>query len=1081
MSTTGLAKIHSPASADAFPRPRLFRRLDQLLRQPVVWVQAPAGYGKTTLAASYLEARGISPLWYQLDEGDADPASFFHYLDQAARQLTGAPKAPRVAVPRPEHLPELPLFARKAFRQLFAGLTTPGVLVFDNFQDLPDDAPLQGALAAAFEEIPPGINVLVISRQGPPPWLARLRANRHLSVLEAAELAFDRDETRALVASLGLPPLAASELEGLQRRYRGWCAGMILALQAGGGKTAAVGTLPEEVFDYLASEVFERLPVATQTLLLACALLPQISTAGAVAVSGQAGPAELLNELVQRHQFVTRTTSQPVLFQLHPLFREFLLRRGETSLDEQTHHSLQRRAADWLASEGWWPEAARLYARLGDYETIRELVREQAPALASQGRWGRLAAIIDCLPEGERHTPWLLYWQAQVAMQRDVAAARVQFERALESFRKDGDERGLCLAWAGNVDAVILAWDDFRPLDGLIDDMTARLRGAACTDPEAAARVAFGLFHALTYHRLGDPALPHWTAQVTDLMTQAPEADQRIAIACELVIHHSWMGDFAGAEQVLERTEALATDPAVSELQRIYWWHMRALMHWLHAEFAASLDALQRAEALAAQSGVRVFDFVLALLRSFLVLQTGSQREQERQIKRLHGLVGTFPGRMGQAHYHYVAGLAARLAGDGEAAHQHLLQSHAGASAIGIPFAEASSCIALARNLILLGRTDEARTWQAAARGHCEHIGSRFLDHAVALLNAELARAEGGDEQADGYLREALALGRAGGYFHYDWWLPEVMLAHGLRALELGIEVAFVQTLIHRHRLCPESPPLHLDHWPWPVRIHTLGRFGVQVDGETLRVEGQAGKRPLMLLKALVAFGGREVAEAHLSEALWPDAEGDSAHNAFTTTLSRLRKLLGADTLVVREGHLSLDPRRCWLDTWAFERALSTLEEALTRAAGEHVVTQAAQRVFALYHGEFLAREEPAGWQMAQRERLRLRLMHALKRLLAHHQQRHDCDAVLGLLERMLQLDPYEESLHRQLMRCHAGLGDRAEALAVYQRCHDLLHATFGIEPSQQTRQLHQRIREAGDTDLPHLCDTCQRPLASGA
>ena len=80
-----LAKLSRPRLFDALPRQRLFDRLDDARRHPVVWVVAPPGAGKTTLVASWLEQRRLPGLWYQVDPGDADPATFFHYLGLAER------------------------------------------------------------------------------------------------------------------------------------------------------------------------------------------------------------------------------------------------------------------------------------------------------------------------------------------------------------------------------------------------------------------------------------------------------------------------------------------------------------------------------------------------------------------------------------------------------------------------------------------------------------------------------------------------------------------------------------------------------------------------------------------------------------------------------------------------------------------------------------------------------------------------------------------------------------------------------------------------------------------------------------
>src|SRR5262249_32739330 len=79
-----LAKTTRPTVTGTVARPRLFRLLDQARRRPATWVWAPPGSGKTTLLATYLASRRLRSLWYQIDEGDADAASFFYYLGQAA-------------------------------------------------------------------------------------------------------------------------------------------------------------------------------------------------------------------------------------------------------------------------------------------------------------------------------------------------------------------------------------------------------------------------------------------------------------------------------------------------------------------------------------------------------------------------------------------------------------------------------------------------------------------------------------------------------------------------------------------------------------------------------------------------------------------------------------------------------------------------------------------------------------------------------------------------------------------------------------------------------------------------------------
>src|SRR5438034_4802613 len=106
------AKISRPKLYGALRRKRLFELLDRCRAHPLVWIAAPPGAGKTTLVASYLEERKVSPIWYQMDAEDGDPATFFYYLALAAARFTPRKRRP-LPLLRPEFLSDLPAFTRR--------------------------------------------------------------------------------------------------------------------------------------------------------------------------------------------------------------------------------------------------------------------------------------------------------------------------------------------------------------------------------------------------------------------------------------------------------------------------------------------------------------------------------------------------------------------------------------------------------------------------------------------------------------------------------------------------------------------------------------------------------------------------------------------------------------------------------------------------------------------------------------------------------------------------------------------------------------------------------------------------------
>src|SRR4029450_8246346 len=158
---------------------------------------------------------------------------------------------------------------------------------------------------------------------------------------------------------------------------------------------------------------------------------------------------------------------------------------------------------------------------------------------------------------------------------------------------------------------------------------------------------------------------------------------------------------------------------------------------------------------------------------------------------------------------------------------------------------------------------------------------------------------------------------------------PTTMAGVCARALEAGIEPDYVRGLVQKRGLVPESPPVEVEAWPWPLKILTLGRFEVLRNDEPVRFARKVQRKPLALLKALIAFGGRGVREELVMDALWPDAEGDAARVALASALHRLRGLLAREQAILRqEGRLSLDSRLCWVDVWAVDRLVGRAEDA---------------------------------------------------------------------------------------------------------------------------------------------------------
>ncbi len=165
-----------------------------------------------------------------------------------------------------------------------------------------------------------------------------------------------------------------------------------------------------------------------------------------------------------------------------------------------------------------------------------------------------------------------------------------------------------------------------------------------------------------------------------------------------------------------------------------------------------------------------------------------------------------------------------------------------------------------------LGKTGEALSLLTEARRiEGRHQCDRF-SFVRAILESIFQIEDGDAPGGVAKLREALQRGRELGQLGTHFWHPKFQAEFAARALREGIEVPYVQEMIRKNRLLPGPGDLDLEEWPWPVRIYTLGRFNLVVDGAPLPSARKTPQKPLQLLKALIALGGREVPEEQLSE-----------------------------------------------------------------------------------------------------------------------------------------------------------------------------------------------------------------------
>ena len=1068
-----LAKSTRPSCAGVFPRARLFKRIDKARSRPVIWIAGPPGAGKTVLVASYLEKRKLASLWYEIDETDADVASFFYHLEVAvaARARGKPPHLPRLT---PQHVAALSTFTRRYFEQLYAHLGKGFVVVFDGYQGLGPQSPLQEVISIALTIVPPGGSVILISRTEPPPPMTRLRANRALEVIGWRDLKLTEKESAAIAAQRGLA-LDTVRLHKLYEKTEGWAAGLILLLeQAAEGLWPTTEDLssPQLIFDYLAGEIFEKTDSTTREVLLTTASLPHMTAEMAQILSGRPDAAECLDHLYRNNYFVAlkQSTPEPV-YEYHPMMREFITARANAMLPRERRQSLQRRSAELLQAQGLVAEAVALARASADWERIADIIRHHARAMLDSGRSETLAQWVESLPKAfqDQH-PWTLYWIGVARTAASPRESRRAHERAFELFsvQQSPDLRGLLLTCSGAMDAILYELDDFSLLDRWIELMDRLLHDhSELVSGPLEARIACSLFTSMVLRQPHHPQIEYWAERAYRTSAAQADVNVRISVETRIALGVAYGGHFPNAWSIIEGVRDLAKSHLASGQSRTLLRLVEATYYMLTAQREECYAAVRAGIDLERAEGINVLSRQLLAYGAGGALAAGDLAAAQAFLKEAEALSGV-PARFDLCLHHLFSTWLAMRRHDTVRAYQQQKLALQMAVEVGCPVFEVLCRIASAHVLYEGGEQRAAWLQFQQIYDTARRIRNHFLEY-TGLLSYAYVALDSGRRPHSGMraLRQALAVGKPRNYLSFPLWRPEMLARLCGLALERGVEQDFVQKLIDARALELDAASSALLQWPWPLRVYTLGRFGVMKEGAWISFSGKAQRRPLDLLKVIVARGGREVSEERVIEALWPRIDGDSAHRSFTITLHRLRKLLGIERAVqLSDGKLSLDGRLVWVDAWAFEQATVRIQRMLhselgTASLDRSALAELSAKLVDHYAGPFLGSEPEQAWMLPLRDRLRQRFMRSVADVARHWETAGSAQLSIDLLERAIELDHASEGIYRFLMECYVRLGRRAEAVDTYSRCRRMLAAALNVAPSRETTALFETLTQA--------------------
>src|SRR6266496_5135678 len=213
--------------ADLLPRSQLLGRLEQAASHDVVLISTPAGFGKTTLLASWANSTERPLAWLSLDPDDNDPGRFWRYIIAAVDRVHNGIGEQALSLLNASAHPTLKAIVTALLNEL-AARPDELVLVLDDYNLIVSLA-VHDSLAFLLEHLSPNLHLVISSRSDPPIPLARFRARGQLAELRAADLRFTFEEAAAFLRNLWGLDLPAESIAALETRTEGWVTGLQLA------------------------------------------------------------------------------------------------------------------------------------------------------------------------------------------------------------------------------------------------------------------------------------------------------------------------------------------------------------------------------------------------------------------------------------------------------------------------------------------------------------------------------------------------------------------------------------------------------------------------------------------------------------------------------------------------------------------------------------------------------------------------------------------------------------------------------------------------------------------------------------
>jgi LuxR family transcriptional regulator, maltose regulon positive regulatory protein len=413
-------KVIPPRSAGLINRPRLINLVSQLQTKRLAVIKAPAGFGKTSVAAAWserLRQDGHCVAWLTIDADDDDPPRFLFYVSQALQRACDAVGAAAIELIDESFLISSTTIISTLINEL-SDVDEEVCLFLEDYHRVTNPG-IHEAVVFFLKHAPSHCHVVITTRVEPPFPLASLGAQNQLLEIDASELRFDLQETADFLEQEKPGTLDLAEVALLHRKTEGWPAALRIIASTSSQSRKDFGQYVQHLSGaqrpigaYLA-EMLDDQPGELVLFMLRTAILGRLCAELCEAVTGESSSSELLASMEKRQLLLTPLDEDGQWYRYHALLVEYLKQRLQSELGNEIP-GLHQRASRWFASKELWTDAVQHAISAGDVDQAISWIKNCAMTLVKQGDlftllgWQRLfpTEVMRSQPEARLAIAW---------------------------------------------------------------------------------------------------------------------------------------------------------------------------------------------------------------------------------------------------------------------------------------------------------------------------------------------------------------------------------------------------------------------------------------------------------------------------------------------------------------------------------------------------------------------------------------------------------------------------------------------------------------------------------------------------